>query len=294
MITVPHGALLGALIPKTVKADEIKVWDEFVADSGSPLGTAHLIYAWGLDLPDWRAQWHHDRGRVPMISWGAHSTSEILNGSQDAYIARIATQIGALGFPVFVRWFWEMDGQHFAPEAENAANFIAAWKHVRGVFADEHVTNVTWVWCPNAWGFHLKRGETSPRAQAFYPGDTQVDWIAADAFNNTPFWSKPSVSFADLFGEFYRWAIARPKPLMVAATATVNDPRDPASGGAWIKAMSHTLRYDMPKIDALLYFDRAMETYTDPTVYPNQLDESPAKMAEWRRMASLPYFRTQI
>ena len=43
----------------------------------------------------------------------------------------------------------------------------------------EGATNVGWVWCPLATGF------TDGRAQKYYPGDDQVDWLCADVYPGT-------------------------------------------------------------------------------------------------------------
>ena len=56
-------------------------------------------------------------------------------------------------------------------------DFVAAWDHIRAIFAAVGVKNAAWVWCPTANGFN-----PDGRAAAFYPGDNKVDWICADAY----------------------------------------------------------------------------------------------------------------
>src|SRR5438105_6596166 len=65
---------------------------------------------WGDTFPTWRQPWDFANGRIPMISWGKEPVDTILSGADDAYIAARADGIKALGKTVFLRWFWEMDG----------------------------------------------------------------------------------------------------------------------------------------------------------------------------------------
>ncbi len=277
------GTLLGALLPKVVKATEIGDWNQFVADSGSNLDVAHLIYKWGLQLPTWREQWHIDRGRIPMISWGGYQTSAITNGSQDTYIRNTALGIKALGTTVFLRWFWEMDGHHFDSEAGTPSQYVAAWAHIRSIFTSVGATNVAWVWAPTAYGF------ATGEAQKFYPGAALTDWIAADGFNSNPQHGDPSESFASIYGHFYTWAAAQEKPLMVAAVGTV-DGGVPQSKADWLRDMGNTVKVLYPNIKAVVYFNRAMDMYSDPAIFRWQLDSSPESMAAWRDLATQPFF----
>ena len=116
-----------------------------------------------------------------MISWGAAKTTDIIAGKYDSYIRATATAIKNLGSPVFLRWFWEMDGTHFAPEAVSPAAFKAAWAYIRAIFDSVGTTNVVWVWCPTAYGDRRSDGHSrSTRARASSTGSP------ADGFNSYP------------------------------------------------------------------------------------------------------------
>src|SRR4029450_4449018 len=79
-----------------------------------------------------------------------------------------ARRIRALRRPILLRFRWEMDRPNLRATMWSAEDFVAAWRHVRRIFAQERVRNVSWVWCPTAEGF--ERGE----APDFYPGDADV------------------------------------------------------------------------------------------------------------------------
>ncbi len=51
-------------------------------------------------------------GRIPMVTWGATSTTSINNGSQDAYITAQARRLKNLGAPVILRYFHEPEGAY--------------------------------------------------------------------------------------------------------------------------------------------------------------------------------------
>ena len=109
-------------------------------------------------------------------------------------------------------------------------------------------TNVSWVWCPNAWGFHT--GE----AQKFYPGDEYVDWICANGYNWAPGrqgdeW-RP---FEWIFQHFYDWAVGRGKPLMIGEFGVQE--RKPGEKAEWLRDAADVLKTKFPEIKAIVYFN---------------------------------------
>ena len=99
-----------------------------------------------------------------------------------------------------------MDRPNLRAVVGTPAEFIAAWKHVRAIFAQQHVRNVAWVWCPTAKGF-----VPGGNAAAYYPGNDEVDWVCADAYPGFG----PYRSFADTVQPFLSWASHHPKPVMI-------------------------------------------------------------------------------
>jgi hypothetical protein len=216
-------------------------------------------------------------GRIPMVTWGdwgRTSAGEINSGSEDALIREKAEAIRALGGPVLLRWAPEMaGGKYGSPES-----YIAAWKRIRGLFADEGANNVIWVWCPTAWSF-----ETGA-AEAYYPGDGQVDWIAADGYNWYPA-SGPWKRLRDIFGGFYRWGSARGKPLMIAATGTMEDLKRPRRKARWFVNIVPFLK-ERPMLKAFVYLHAR-----SPKGYNFSVDTSRRSMGAFRRMAGRAYMK---
>jgi hypothetical protein len=208
----------------------------------------HNYTAWNEPFPGWREKWDITHGRVPFVSWAKTSTSAINSGRYDGMIRQRAAEVKQFGHPILLEWFWEMDGRRNRHIAKSPAQFIAAWKRIHRIFDRAGVENVSWVWCPNAWGFHT--GE----AQKYYPGDEYVDWICANGYNWAPGrdgdqWR----SFEWIFQDFYDWAAGRGKPLMIGEFGAQE--RKPGEKAEWIREAAQTLKTKFTEIKAVVYFN---------------------------------------
>ena len=208
----------------------------------------HIYEAWNSTFPGWREAWDNLNGRVPFVSWAPASTAAVNSGRYDGMIRQRAAAIKAAGYPILLEWFWEMDGNRNKHIAGSPASFVAAWKRIHTIFDKAGVTNVSWVWCPDAWGFN------TGAAQKFYPGDAYVDWICADGYNWAPGrkgdeWR----SFQWTFQAFYDWGSARGKPLMIGEFGVQE--RKPGEKAQWLRDAATVLKTQMTDIKAVVYFD---------------------------------------
>ena len=155
-------------------------------------------------------------------------------------------------------------------------DYIAMWRHVVSIFREEGATNVRWVWSPNVYGV----GGVEP-FQAYYPGDGWVDYVSLDGYNWGDLKESGWRSFAEVFESSYRAMTALTgKPLMISETAT------PEAGGdkaAWIREIITVLPARMPRVRALIWFDRVKETDW-------RIDSSPASDLAFRELAAAPRF----
>jgi hypothetical protein len=237
---------------------------------GGKLDVDHTYTAWTSTFPDWREAWDTLNGRVPFVSWASASTAAVNSGRYDGMIRQRAADVKAAGYPIMLEWFWEMDGARNRHVAGSPASFIAAWKRIHTIFARAGATNVSWVWCPNAWGF--ANGE----APKFYPGDAYVDWICADGYNWAPGrrgdqWR----SFEWTFQPFYDWAAGRGKPLMIGEFGVQE--RKPGEKAQWLKDAGIALKTKFPAIKAVVYFNVHK-------VYNWRIDTSSSSRAAFRAM----------
>jgi parallel beta-helix repeat protein len=221
------------------------------ATIGRKLAIGHSAVPWRQplgDLPAWQAA----GGRIPLISFGRGAdTREVATGVHDAYLTSLARSIRAIDRPVLLRYAWQMDDTASRRWIRSGPDYVAAWRHVRQLFTAQGV-RASWVWAPRADAFAGVGGDVGQ----WYPGDDQVDWIAADGYN----WNgcdghagwRP---FADIFKAFYAWGTARNKQLMVSEAGTVEDAANPGRKAAWYLDAARSLSQSMPGIRAVVYFD---------------------------------------
>ena len=215
------------------------------------------------------------QGAVLMVSWATGDNRSIIDGEHDRLIRRQARAIRAVNRPVLLRMRWEMDRPNLRATMWSGEDYIAAWKHVRSIFQEERVTNVSWVWCPTAEGFI--RGD----AQAFYPGDDQVDWTCVDVYAGKVF--QP---IGRLMGPFLQWAAARPKPIIVGEFG-VAKVWGSAGRAAWLRDAERTFKANR-QIKAVAYFESDPEG-NGPT-QQFQLSGDTAAFQAFANLTRDPYF----
>ncbi|HEY2794505.1 MAG TPA: endoglucanase, partial [Micromonosporaceae bacterium] len=217
-------------------------------------------------------------GATLMVSWATPPSKDITSGADDAQITAWARRFASFPHPVMVRMRWEMDRPNLGPTMGSGADFVAAWKHVRAIFAAQHVTNVSWVWCPTANGF------ATGVAPSFYPGDGQVDWTCVDVYSATQL--QP---LSTLLSPYLRWATAHPKPIVIGEFG-IADAYAPSVRSEWLSDAAAEFQSD-PQIKAVCYFD------SDPAgAVPQQsfaLPGGSAALTAFRALARLPYFNSR-
>ena len=278
------GVLLGASTSadiKTLQAEQSAV-EGLEHLIGRTLDIDHNFYTWDQPFPTDTERWDLQVGRIPMMSWNGRNvqTADIAAGRYDDLIKQRARATKALGKPVLIRWFWEMDGNKKAQFAGTPAQYIAAWQHIVTTFRHAGADNVRWVWCPNASAFN------DGTAQKFYPGDDFVDWTCADGYNWAP--GRPGDdyrSFRDIFEGFYGWASLQKKPIMVGEFGVQE--RNPGDKAQWIIDAREAIKHDFPLMRAVLYFDSDKD-------YDWRLTTSDSAIEAFKQMANDPWFNLGV
>ncbi|HEV7861186.1 MAG TPA: Ig-like domain-containing protein, partial [Acidimicrobiia bacterium] len=276
------GALFGATVRTgSSEAAQKSGVEALEAKLGRKLAIDHYYRPWTTTFPTSREQWDFANGRIPMISWAKTYADEIVYGVHDALIRQRADAIAALGQPLLIRWFWEMDGDRNLQYSQSPGLYVAAWQHIVSIFRQEGATNVGWVWCPNASAF------ADGSAQEYYPGDDWVDWTCADGYN----WYRKSgdkdVSFKTIFTSFYGWATTRPKPIMVGEYGVIDTGGDRKAN--WVNAARTTLKSDQSGVDAAVYFNSY--GYDNNDIWRDwTMDTSDSSLNAFALMGADPYF----
>jgi len=254
------------------------------ADMGRKYDIAHFYDNWTTAFPTKTEQAALAAGTTPLISWVGTKTTGVTSGSQDGVINARADAVKALGQPIFLEWFWEMDSGHRLSMAVSQADFIAAWQHIHDVFVARGATNAVFVWCPTAWGF------ANGKAPSWYPGDGYVDWICTDGYNWAP--TKPRAtwdSFASIITPAYNFAVAHAKPFMVGETGAQE--RNAGEKAQWITDARNAIQTQFPQLKAFVYFDSKHTSLSNPNVYNDwRVDTSTSSYDAYKAMGNDPYF----
>jgi hypothetical protein len=276
----PRVAWLGAYVQadgSSSKAAQRAAVLELEQQIGRRLAIDHVDVPWGRGL-GWRLAWDIAMGRIPLITIGnGASTAEVAEGRHDVYLRQLSEAVRKLGKPVFIGYAQRMDAEGNDRWVDSPESFVAAWRHVREVFAG---LPVSWVWTPTADGF------SSGAAERFYPGDQAVDWIAADGHNSVGCGEQAGWrELSELFDDFYLWGSAKGKPLMIGDTGSVEDPADAGRKAAWFDNAARRLPTEMPNVKALVYFDARK-------VCDYRVATSAGSLEGFKRLAVDPYFQT--
>ncbi|MCA2215677.1 glycosyl hydrolase [Jidongwangia harbinensis] len=272
-----EGAYLGAWIKpaELTHAGRLEAVDTLEQDLGRRLDIVNTYRRFDQMVGTESDREFLDQDANLMISWATGDNRSITTGEHDRLIRQQARAIRKVREPVLLRMRWEMDRPNLRATMWSGADYIAAWKHVRAIFAAERATNVSWVWCPTAEGFI--RGD----APDFYPGDDQVDWTCVDVYAGNVF--QP---IGTLMEPFLRWAAERPKPIIIGefgvAKAWGSDGR-----AAWLRDAERTFKANR-QIKAVVYFESDPEGNGPKQQF--QLTGDRAAFRAFRRLTEDPYF----
>ncbi len=112
------------------------------------------------------------------------SMAELAAGAYDSDIRAYAEQVRSFGCKVLLSFGHEMNGWWYPwgmPDTR-PATFIAAWRHLHDVFAQEHVHNVLWSWDPTHQYSLSTAGKRAYPAGLWFPGNKYVNWIGIDGY----------------------------------------------------------------------------------------------------------------
>jgi beta-mannanase len=276
----PKAAWLGAWVQPSgsfSRASQQQAVLDLERRIGRRLAIDHTHVPFGSPL-GWRPAWDVELGRIPLLTIGhGASTVEIAQGRHDVYLRQLAEGVRQLGKPVFIRYAHRMDDQANGSWVGSPRSFRAAWAHVREIFAG---LPASFVWAPTAAAF------ASDSADQFYPGDSQVDWIAADGYNGPGCRSRGGWrELSDIFGDFYLWGSSHGKPLMIGGTGSVEDSASAARKAAWFDHAARDLTTEMPNVQALVYSDAKRSC-------DYRVATSGRSLEGFRRLALDPHFQT--
>lgn len=226
-----------------------------------------LVYNYhqvGDRLPTSYEAQESQQGRIlhVTVAPGRLSWRQVANGAADSSLRAQASGLRALGRPVFYSFDHEPDAKTAYGVSGSGADFVAAWRHVHGLFASAGATNVVWVWIVTGFSGNYSK------YPSLYPGNTYVDWLSDDPYagvnctttNNTIAASK---SFSDSVAPFYTYVhggqgaaagIDPRKPEMLSEYAAAYDAANPSIDAKWYEGVPAGLM-SHPDLKAVQLFD---------------------------------------
>jgi mannan endo-1,4-beta-mannosidase len=139
----------------------------------------YVEFGGSLDLTRAAAIYRHAAFPIVQIDPYHAAVRAIAQGAYDVYLRNQARAVSQFHCPIAISFGHEMNGtwydwgsSHVRPK-----EFIAAWRHIWGVFASVGVPNAIWLWTVN---------RVSPPAatpvEAWWPGKQYVSWVGMDGY----------------------------------------------------------------------------------------------------------------
>jgi hypothetical protein len=267
---------------------------------GRQVDVLHRYHDWNDVWPTSAEQGYAAQGRFLYVNWESRifggttmCWADIAGGAHDAVIDTQAQRLAAFGQRLFVGFLHEPEdnvgpcqpGAVNDPFADmgSAEEFKAAYRHiverVRPI-----APNVVWVY--GGMGFD------PAFSWSFYPGDDVIDWVAWDPYNwaNCAGRNAGWRSFQQTAQAMYDYldAVGNTKPRMIGEFGSHEDPAL-GSKEQWFRDLPAVLRTAMPKVKAVLYFDRPDTRFPDDPCHWI-VDSSPQAQAGFAAAGADPYF----
>jgi hypothetical protein len=291
---------------RTQPASGQKTWQaaaQFEAQLGRKLGVNRLFFRWDQTFPDADVNWMVANRRTMLISVKARRSDDAVvtwssiagakpGSSIHNQIVQWATRVKNVGQPIYFTFNHEPEA---ATNLENGTNtdFIAAWRKVITVFRARGVTNAKYVWITTDYSFWINDRR---KASLWYPGDSYVDHIGADAYN----WHtcRPGItnawkSLQQIIDPLRRFGLAHPaKGLMLPEWASAEDPNQPGRKAAWIdEARALFKKPGWEQFVLISYFNHNPVPKFAPCTWP--VNSSATAFASFKAMANDPYYTQQ-
>ena len=279
LLSPTKGAYLGSWVKPRLHETRNDSIQRVETQIGRRFAVDHQYYAWDAPIPTAYEAWTASKGRIPFISWKFPAPwSSVADGSWDAWIVSRADAFVAFRAPVYLT-------MHHEPENDtaaygSAAEYVAAYRRVVDIFRSRGVTNVGFAWTMMAWSFN---GRSGVDIDAWYPGDDDVDFVAADGYNWSPGRTGSGwTSFSTVFDDADAFARRHAKPWIVAEYGVQEDPAEIGHKAGWFRDMLNTVKR-WPALKAVLYFDSTK-------AYRWDTDSSVASTVAYRQIANDPWF----
>lgn len=211
----------------------------------------------------------HLQGRIPMVSYKVGAWKDVVNGTSNAIIDKLAGQIKESGIPMLLTFHHEAEDdacfntQPNCGEGQTAQDYVNMWRYIHNRFATLNVENVSWNWVVMGWQWGPGgNDDVRNHIESMFPGSDYVDWMSADLYNMAGDCGLTEAQISNRWRDlqvrgqgWYDWAGQFNKPLALAEWGTFDDALVDGRKAQWFRNASATLQ-NWPAIKAAVYFDR--------------------------------------
>ena len=231
---------------------------------GRNLDIVHMFINWStnFDFVKTHADAVYANNAILLLTWEPweYDTVQIMNGTTDSYIRRMAQDMKSYGKEIWLRPLHEANGDWY-PWAigytggrNTNSTYIAAFRRIVDIFRNEGANNVKWV-------FNVNCNNVGPNTSftGIYPGDEYVDYNSIDGYNwgTTQSWGSTWQTFDQIFLEAYNSLTNYNKPIIIAEWASAEIGGNKAQ---WITESFNRIKSSYDKIFAVVWFNHNKET----------------------------------
>jgi beta-mannanase len=254
----------------------------FPADEGKKIKYVNFFQSWAIDgstvpsyLPGPELQTLLNNGYTPIITWepmfvgydrldpAQPRLSNLNSGSYDSFIDSYADKIKLLSDTVIIRFMHEFEGDWYpwalSQNGGDPSLYITVFQKVVNRFRARGVTNVQWMWCVNSDYTPVKSYNWIVQS---YPGDSYVDIIGTDIYNNhypvsMPWWKSFRWQIAETYYYITKYFPAKPLYICEVGCRERYSSENSASQGKgdWYAVMDKELQSNFHKARALVFFN---------------------------------------
>lgn len=279
--------VLGAFTEEEIGAyhlTPLKFENQFSAGPGKKIVFVNTFIHWAYgnstipaSMPGDAAQKLLNDGYTPILTWEPlfagytrldpvqPRLSNILNGDYDSYIDAFADAVKGLSDTVIIRFMHEFEGDWYpwsiVHNDGDPNKYVNAFRKVVDRFRARGASKVKWMWCVNSDYAPYLHYNWIVKS---YPGDSYVDIVATDIYNNHfpvahPWWRSFRWQTAESY--YYLAKYFPNKPLYICEVGCRErfSSENPASEskGEWFARMDKELQSNFTKVRALIFFDGA-------------------------------------
>jgi hypothetical protein len=292
----PQPVALGAWTPPGPKPWTGSTAAHYLATFGQPPAIVHY-YQDMVNSPAFDAARCDEivaGGAIPLVSYQpgdyklganqpAYSCASFARGDHDAQLITWFKAVAAWGKPLLVRPFWEMNGGDYPTtvgvNGNTAGAYIDCYRYWEGL-QRQYASLIRNVWCPcvDAPQWHV------PLFEDCYPGDTHVDIVGFDAYNQgaanpTGVWWSFDAAIRPFYTRLQK--LAPSKEILICETGCTAVGGDRA---AWLAAIPAALA-TMPAVKGLVFWNNVSGTLDC------RLDQDAATLAAFKSLAANPLMR---